>query len=413
MNSEREATVTITEEVSWNPLDPGFVADPYPHYGKLRDDDPVHRTLVGALLVTRYDDVHDVLRNPNTSVRREHHDDVPEHMKPLTERYEERTPSILGLDPPDHTRLRKLVQRTFTPRAIGRMRDQTTSIVDGLLDDLADRSEIDLIADYAFVVPFAVIHSMLGLPDADMVRLRTWSQALVQTLEPFMTPEQVDEAIEGGTRMDEYLREALAWKRSEPGDDLFTELIAVEEEGDSMSEQELLSMVSLLFVAGHETTVNLIGNGICALLAHPDQLGRVRADSTVDETLADELLRYDSPVQNSGRRLLEPMVLSGVKVEAGEMVMTALGAANRDPRFWGDTADDLDVTRPDAARHVSFGSGVHHCLGAALARMEGEIAVTRLLRRFSELSLAAEPTFNGRIILRGRDRIPITLGPSS
>ena len=180
-----------------------------------------------------------------------------------------------------------------------------------------------------------------------------------------------------------------------------------------MSEQELLSMVSLLFVAGHETTVNLIGNGICALLAHPDQLGRVRADSTVDETLADELLRYDSPVQNSGRRLLEPMVLSGVEVEAGEMVMTALGAANRDPRFWGDTADDLDVTRSDAARHVSFGSGVHHCLGAALARMEGEIAVTRLLRRFSELSLAAEPTFNGRIILRGRDRIPITLGPSS
>ena len=405
--------MTTTEEVSWNPLDPGFVADPYPHYGKLRDDDPVHRTLVGALLVTRYEDVHDVLRNPNTSVRREHHDDVPEYMKPLTERYEERTPSILGLDPPDHTRLRKLVQRTFTPRAIGRMRDQTTSIVDGLLDELADRSGIDLIADYAFVVPFAVIHSMLGLPDADMVRVRTWSQALVQTLEPFMTPEQVDEAIEGGTRMDEYLREALAWKRSEPGDDLFTELIAVEEEGDSMSEQELLSMVSLLFVAGHETTVNLIGNGICALLAHPDQLGRVRADSTVDETLADELLRYDSPVQNSGRRLLEPMVLSGVKVEAGEMVMTALGAANRDPRFWGDTADDLDVTRSDAARHVSFGSGVHHCLGAALARMEGEIAVTRLLRRFSELSLAAEPTFNGRIILRGRDRIPITLGPSS
>ena len=180
-----------------------------------------------------------------------------------------------------------------------------------------------------------------------------------------------------------------------------------------MSEPELLSMVSLLFVAGHETTVNLIGNGICALLAHPDELARVRDDSSVDETLADELLRYDSPVQNSGRRLLEPMVLSGVEVPAGEMVMTALGAANRDPRFWGDTADELDVTRPDAARHVSFGSGVHHCLGAALARMEGEIAVTRLVRRFGDLSLAAEPTFNGRIILRGRDKIPVALGPPS
>ena len=410
---ESEPTEESTQALSWNPLDPEFIADPYPHYRKLRDDDPVHRSLVGALLVTRYDDVHNVLRNPNTTVQRDHSTDVPDYMKPLTDRYEERTPSILGLDPPDHTRLRKLVQRTFTPRAIGRMRDQTTSIVDDLLDELADQNEIDLIADYAFVVPFAVIHSMLGLPEADMAKVRSWSQALGQTLEPFMTPEQVDEAVEGGIRMDEYLREALAWKRSEPGDDLFTELIAVEEEGDSMSEPELLSMVSLLFVAGHETTVNLIGNGICALLAHPDQLAQLRADPTVDETLADELLRYDSPVQNSGRRLLEPMVLSGVEVEAGEMVMTALGAANRDPRFWGDTADDLDVTRRDAARHVSFGSGVHHCLGAALARMEGEIAVTHLLRRFSELSLAAEPTFNGRIILRGRDRIPITLGRSS
>ncbi|MEE2768685.1 MAG: cytochrome P450 [Actinomycetota bacterium] len=409
---ESEPIEESTQALAWNPLDPEFIADPYPHYRKLRDDDPVHRSVVGALLVTRYDDVHNVLRNPNTTVQRDHSTDVPDYMKPLTDRYEERTPSILGLDPPDHTRLRKLVQRTFTPRAIGRMRGQTTSIVDDLLDELADQNEIDLIADYAFVVPFAVIHSMLGLPEADMAKVRSWSQALVQTLEPFMTPEQVDEAVEGGIRMDEYLREALAWKRSEPGDDLFTELIAVEEEGDSMSEPELLSMVSLLFVAGHETTVNLIGNGICALLAHPDQLAQVRTDSTVDETLADELLRYDSPVQNSGRRLLEPMVLSGVEAEAGEFVMTALGAANRDPRFWGDTADDLDVTRRDAARHVSFGSGVHHCLGAALARMEGEIAVTHLLRRFRELSLAAEPTFNGRIILRGRDRIPITLGPS-
>ena len=180
-----------------------------------------------------------------------------------------------------------------------------------------------------------------------------------------------------------------------------------------MSTPELLSMVSLLFVAGHETTVNLIGNGIHALLEQPDQLALVRDDPSVDATLADELLRWDSPVQTSGRRLLHDAEISGVLVEANEMVLTALGSANRDPDFWGDTADTLDVTRADAARHVSFGSGVHHCLGAALARLEGEIAITRFVRRFPDLTLAAEPTFNARIILRGRSTLPVSLGAAA
>ncbi len=394
-------------DLIWNPLDSDFIADPYPYYQRLQDEDPVHRTQVGPLLVTRYDDVNEVLRNPRTSVERSGLENVPDYMEPLVKRNQNKPPSILSLDPPDHTRLRKLVQRTFTPRAISRMRDQTTTIVDDLLENIANREEIDLISDYAFVVPFAVIHSMLGLPQADMVRVRTWSQALVQTLEPFMTPEQVEQAIEGANQMDDYLLEALDWKRGEPGDDLLTELISVEEDGDRMNQLELLSMVNLLFVAGHETTVNLIGNGVCALLANSDQLARVQNDPSVDSTLADELLRYDSPVQNSGRRLLEPMKLSGVEVSAGEVVLTALAAANRDTRFWGETANNLNIDRKDASRHTSFGSGVHHCLGAALARMEGEIAITRLVRRFPQLTLAAEPTFNGRIILRGRERIPI------
>tara|TARA_Y100000590_G_scaffold429482_1_gene542091 strand:+ start:66 stop:1277 length:1212 start_codon:yes stop_codon:yes gene_type:complete len=399
--------VEANTDLIWNPLDSDFIADPYPYYQRLQDEDPVHRTQVGPLLVTRYDDVNEVLRNPRTSVERSGLENVPDYMEPLVKRNQNKPPSILSLDPPDHTRLRKLVQRTFTPRAISRMRDQTTTIVDDLLENIANREEIDLISDYAFVVPFAVIHSMLGLPQADMVRVRTWSQALVQTLEPFMTPEQVEQAIEGANQMDDYLLEALDWKRGEPGDDLLTELISVEEDGDRMNQLELLSMVNLLFVAGHETTVNLIGNGVCALLANSDQLARVQNDPSVDSTLADELLRYDSPVQNSGRRLLEPMKLSGVEVSAGEVVLTALAAANRDTRFWGETANNLNIDRKDASRHTSFGSGVHHCLGAALARMEGEIAITRLVRRFPQLTLAAEPTFNGRIILRGRERIPI------
>jgi cytochrome P450 len=402
---------------SWNPFDPEFLLDPYPTYARLRDEDPVHRTPIGTLLVSRYNDVHSVLRDTETTVRRfESNIEVPEHMRPLQELRGERVPSILGLDPPDHTRLRGLVQRTFTPRAIGRMREQTAGIVDDLLDELSghgESGEIDLIGEYAFVIPFAVIHAMLGLPDTDVAMVRGWSHAITQTLEPYLTPEQVTAALDGGSRMDAYLADAVEQKRRQPGDDLLTQLIEAEEEGDRMSTPELLSMVSLLFVAGHETTVNLIGNGIHALLQNPDQLALVRDDDSVDATVADELLRWDSPVQTSGRRLLHDTVISGVEIAADEMVLTALGSANRDPAFWGDTANTLDVTRPDAARHVSFGSGIHHCLGAALARLEGEIAVTRFIRRFPELALAGEPTFNARIILRGRNTLPLRLGAAA
>ena len=408
------ADTTIGTAPSWDPFDPEFLTDPYPTYARLRDEDPVHRNALGILIVSRYDDAHQVLRDPHTSVQRfESSIDLPEHMLRLRNRGEDRSPSILGLDPPDHTRLRKLVQRTFTPRSIARMRDRTTTIVDDLLDDLSARGvddPIDLIADYAFVIPFAVIHAMLGLPEADVERVRAWSHAMTQTLEPYLTPEQVDAAIDGGDHMDTYLRDAIEWKRREPADDLLSDLVGVEADGDRMDAEELLAMTNLLFVAGHETTVNLIGNGTHALLRHPDQLALVGTDESVDDTVADELLRYDSPVQTSGRRMMHDVEIGGVEVPSGEMVLTALGSANRDPRFWGETADQLDVTRADANRHMSFGSGVHHCLGAALARMEGEIAVTHLVRRFPDLTLAAEPTHNARIILRGREVMPVNLG---
>ena len=396
---------------SWNPFDPEFLIDPYPHYERLRDEDPVHRTPFGNLVVTRFDDVHEVLRNPNTSVERHRPEiELPDHIKKLDDNSIDRPPSILMLDPPEHTRLRKLVQRTFTPRATEKMRSQTIEIVDDLIKELAQKKQIDLIKDFAFVVPFVVIHSMLGLPDADMAKVREWSQTLVQTLEPTITPKQVDDAIWGSNQLAQYLTEAIAWKRNEPGEDLLTDLIAAEEEGDTLTEPVLLSMISLIFIAGHETTVNLIGNGTHALLNNPEQLDIVRSDHTIDSTMVDELLRFDSPVQNSGRKLLEDTELSGVKVEAGEIVLTALGSANRDPRFWGKTANVLDVTREDASRHTSFGSGVHHCLGAALAKMEGEIAIARFLRSFPDLSIISEPTYNSRIILRGRETFPVDLG---
>ena len=397
---------------TWNPFDKDFAINPYPTYARLRKEDPLHRTANDLLLVSRYDDAFQVLRDPTTSMqgRRNRNAEAPEHMRVLVERTEGRGPSLLGLDPPDHTRLRGLVQRTFTPRAISRMREQTTTIVDELLDELVEIQEIDLISQYAFVIPFAVIHQMLGLPDTEMTMVREWSQALSKTLEPFLTPEEVDEAISGGVYMDEYLGEAIAHKRKHPKDDLLTALIEAEEEEDRLSEDELRSMTGLLFIAGHETTVNLIGNGTHALLNNPDQLQIIREDESVDGTMVDELLRYDSPVQNSGRTLTQDTIIGGVEITAGETILTSLGSANHDEIFWGPTASELDVRRKDASRHLSFGNGIHHCLGAALARMEGEIAVANLVRRFPDLDFNGEPTYNGRVILRGRETFPVTLG---
>ena len=279
---------------TWNPFDEEFVINPYPTYARLRKEDPIHRTANGLLLVSRYNDAFQVLRDPTTSMQgRRDASTLPEHMQPLAERTEGRGPSLLGLDPPDHTRLRGLVQRTFTPRSISRMREQTTTIVNELLDELTEVQEIDLMSQYAFVIPFAVIHQMLGLPDTDMIMVREWSQALSKTLEPFLTPEEVADAVSGGIHMDQYLGDAIAHKRKHPQDDLLTALIEAEEEEDRLSEDELRSMTGLLFIAGHETTVNLIGNGTHALLNNPDQLQVIREDESVDGTMVDELLRYD------------------------------------------------------------------------------------------------------------------------
>jgi cytochrome P450 len=206
------------------------------------------------------------------------------------------------------------------------------------------------------------------------------------------------------------VQEVLAWKREHPGDDVLSALLAAEDEGDRLSEEELLDQVILLYIAGHETTVNLIGNATLALLGHPDQLARLRSDPTLDGGAVEELLRYDSPVQFSRRITLEDLDVDGTTVPAGSFVLTCLGSANRDPARWGPTADDLDVTRPDAGQHMSFGNGIHHCLGSSLARVEAQVAMGRLVRRFPGFELAGEPVRNGRVVLRGLESLPVTLG---
>jgi cytochrome P450 len=246
------------------------------------------------------------------------------------------------------------------------------------------------------------------MPTGRREELRTWSHAVVKTLDPIITVDQAREAVAASDAMIEHILEVIAMKRRAPADDLLSALIAAEEDGDMLDEQELLDQVILLYIAGHETTVNLIGNGTLALLRHREQLDRLRDDPELDQNAVEELLRFDSPVQFSRRIAVTELELHGRTIEAGSFVLTCLGGANHDPRRWGPTADELDLGRSGAAQHVSFGSGVHHCLGASLARVEARAAFGALARRFDGLEAVDEhPPWNGRIVLRGLDALPL------
>jgi cytochrome P450 len=399
-----------------NPFAPDFFADPYAQYARVREAGEVHRTPIGVL-VHRYDHCFAVLRTAGTSV------DESKASRGLPgptleelgeDRRERGRHSILNLDPPDHTRIRRLVSSAFTVRRIEGLRQRVRQLVHELLDDLAaagrDGEPVDLIARFAFPLPFQVISEMLGMPDGDRDELRAWSHTVTRFLEPLMAADELEEALQASDNMQAHLEAAIEWKRRNPADDLLSALIAAEEDGDRLSPLELVDQVRLLYLAGHETTVNLIGNGTLALLRHRDEMRRLLADPRLDAGAVDELLRYDSPVQLSRRVALDEIEVGGETVAPGDLILTLLGAANRDPARWGPTADQLDIGRDGAGAHLSFGSGIHHCLGAALARLEGTEAVPALVRQFPAMDLATdEPAWNGRIVLRGLDRLPVTL----
>lgn len=397
-----------------NPFEPGFFADPYRQYAVAREAAPVLETVFGAA-VLRYDDVVRVLRDPRLSVE-ERHAHVPEGLRdPEIEalraaRGDDRGDhAMLNLDPPDHHRLRRLVSKVFTPASVERLEPHVRALVDTYLDAMAAADVADVIGDLAFPLPFTVISEMLGMPPGrSRTELREWSGKLVKMLDPIVSVDDVREAFDAGDAMRSFLDEAIASKRRDPDERLLSALLAAEDEGDRLSHEELVDQVVLLYIAGHETTVNLIGNGTLALLRHRDQLEALVRDPDLDANAVEELLRFDSPVQLSRRITLEDTELHGVTVPAGSFVMTGLGAANRDPRQWGETADDVDLARAGAERHVSFGGGFHHCLGAHLARLEGRVAIPSLVRRFPRIELAAdELRWNGRIVLRGLVELPV------
>jgi cytochrome P450 len=407
-------TPTAYGGATFNPLEPGFTADPYDQYARLRASDPVHESALGLWVLSRHEDVHRLLRDPSTSVERDNAPDSDRNAnvrEAFGERRNRGTRAMLNADPPDHTRLRRLVSKAFTPRMVEGLRPRAQAICDALLDEV-DGDEVDLVPALAFPLPFTVICDMLGVPvGASRDEVRAWSHTLAGALEPVVSIEQAQAAAQASDDLRGYLTEVLAAKRADPADDLLTALLHAEDDGDVLSTDELLDQVNLLFVAGHETTVNLIGNGTLALLRHPDQLELLRKDPSLLPNATDELLRWDSPVQFSRRILLADHVVDGTRIPAGTFVLTLLGSANRDPAKWGEDADVLDLRREGAGQHVSFGAGIHHCLGAALARVEGQVAFGSLLARWPDLALATdEPAWNGRALLRGLDSLPVRLG---
>src|SRR5712691_6425142 len=391
---------------SFNPMDPEFLADPYPTYRRLRTEDPVHHSPLDFWVLTRYEDVVAVLRDPRF---------IKEPLVAfVAARFGAAVPpgvgiSMLDRDPPDHTRLRSLVSKAFTPRVVDGLRPRIQQIVGELLDHAEDRHAMDVIEDFAYPIPVIVICEMLGVPVEDHEKFRGWSLDLARGLDAAMLGPQSEVAQRSMTArraLAEYFRELIAERRDAPRADLLSALIAAEEAGDKLSENELLATCILLLVAGHETTVNLLGNGILALLRHPDQLRLLRENPGMVGGAVEELLRYDGPVQRTARVPSVEAVIAGHKIEAGEMVMPFIGAADRDPAHFPDP-DRLDLARADN-RHVAFGMGIHFCLGAPLARLEGQIAINALLHRFPKLALATDRVeYRHSLTLRGLTSLPV------
>ncbi len=398
--------------VSFDPTESGFAAWPYDAYRRLRREDPVHRSPLGTWHLSRYEDVVRVLRDPSLSVEEANGTPLPgmEEARALAGGRSRGRRAMLNLDPPDHDRLRRLVSKAFTPRTVQGLRPRVEQLVGEALDAVEGRGEMDVVADLAFPLPFTVISEMLGMPAGNRDEVRAWSHTLTKTLDPLLTLEEMEAAFAASDNMTAFVTDVMDRKRREPADDVLSGLIAAEDDGDVLDHQEVLDQVILLYIAGHETTVNLIGNATLALLRNRDQLERWCDDPSLDVNAVEELLRYDSPVQFSRRITLTDVEIDGRTIERGSFVLTGLGAANRDPAHWGDTVDDLDLGRANAGQHVSFGGGVHHCLGSSLARTEGQIALGTLVRRFPSLELATdEPVWNGRIVLRGLDSLPVKL----
>ena len=408
MNEQAQAAAAAP---LFDPLSPEFIRDPYPHYDRLRRLDPVHITPHGMYLISRHSDVSGVLRDKrfgkdfvDRSTRRYGAKIMEEPI------FRSMSHWMLQQDPPDHTRLRGLVVKAFTARRVEDMRPRIQAVVDQTLDRIIPRGSMDLIEDYAFRLPVTIICDMLGIPEEHRDLFYAGSrEGGGRILDPVpLTPEDIAKSNAAYMMSQMYFQQLFELRRKQPGDDLTTQLVHAEEDGSKLTNEELTANIILLFGAGHETTVNLIGNGILALHRNPDQLALLKARPELITGAIEEFLRYDSSVQMTGRVTLEDIDDLGTKkIPKGESVLCLLGSANRDPAVYPDRPDRLDIARPNV-RPLSFGGGIHYCLGAQLARIEAEIAISTLLRRLPDLRLddAENPEWRTTFVLRGLKRLP-------
>jgi cytochrome P450 len=413
VTAKPKAAAPIPAPTELDPSAPGYFEDPYPYLTALREAAPVHWSdALNSFVVTRYEDVHRLIRNRALlgSVPTQDAESTLTGQPSAAAKRRRMDKSMIRRDGDDHLRLRRLVSKVFTPKAISAWKPAADEIVERLLDEAAEKEKIDVISDFAMGLPVEIITRMLGLPRGDVGQLRQWSNILTRGLDPGLSPEEDEAVTQAGRGMFAYLDEFIPEKKAHPGDDILTHLIQVEAEGDRLETDEIQAQVILLYIAGHETTANLLGNTVTHLFEARDQMELLRRDPSLDANAVEEALRFDSPAQFTRRVNREPVTVGDTVIPAGSLITLSLGSANRDPRKWGPTADVLDLARPGANEHVSFGAGAHFCLGNALARLEAQAGLPKLIRRFPRMEPAySVPSWMHRMTLRGVDTLPVTL----
>jgi cytochrome P450 len=401
-------------------LDPGNRADPYGLAARFRDHGPLQPPGAHLTVFSTYRDCDEALRHPSSASDRSKsalaQAEVESHTQTLTEAGVVLPPPVppgfLFLDPPDHTRMRKLVSKAFAPRVVSALKPDISGLVDGLLDQIAAKGHFDVVEDFAYPLPVAVICRLLGVPIEDEPQFNQASALLAQALDPFMAftgapSVGMEERMRAGLGLREYLHRLIERRRSQPGDDLMSALIAVEESGDQLTEEEIVSTCVLLLVAGHETTVNLIGNAILAMLRQPSQWAALAADAGRAAGVIEETLRYDPPVQMIARFAADDLSVGGVEVSNGDVMFLLLAAAHRDPSEFA-RPDIFDPDR-DGLRHLGLGRGAHYCIGAPLARLEAGVALSELTARFPKAHLVGEPQYKPNVTLRGLSTLTVAV----
>ncbi|MGZ6998041.1 MAG: cytochrome P450 [Acidimicrobiia bacterium] len=408
-------TESADTAIRFDPLAPGYADDPYSQYAALRDHDPVHRSeLLQGWVVTRFEDVGRLLRDPSVSSDIHHATPNPLTIMELELLSDQPRASrtVVLLDDPDHARIRALMAAPFRAKEIERLRARIVERIDAAFDRLhtergAGRVELDLVADFAYPLPVEIFSEMLGLPEEDGSQFRYWTQCVARMVDPVMGADERAECTRALDDMHEYLSAEADRKRAHPGDDLMSELVHAEVDGEHLSQEDLVAQLVTLYMAGHEPTAALIAAGTLALLLQTEQLASLRADRSLLRNAVAEFLRFDGPNHFVRRITTRPLRLGDTELPGGSVIYASPASANRDPRRWGDDAHRVRVDRPDAGQHLQFGAGIHACLGSHLARLQAEIAFTAILDRLHDIELVGAPVWGNRMFIRGLTALPI------